>query len=196
MRVWEHLKQELERRGIKEAVSWLAKKLEYKIQRVNNWALPGRDVPKGEYGPIAAVLGTSMEWVASASGRAPKEEERVASGAESAPASEEDAHLAELVKLLRPEVREVVLAFNDLLPEDQEELGRPILERAAHMRKYLQAALSRHGVALKPGNIRGNALPVAKYEGPERRKVSSPHEPERRNALVKLSSNAKRAKNP
>jgi hypothetical protein len=75
--------------------------------------------------------------------------------------SAEEQRFMDVLKMLRPEMREVVLAFGDLLPEDQEELGRPIIERAAHMRKYLDVALARHGVSHSPGNTRGNNLPMA-----------------------------------
>ncbi len=182
MKVWEHVKQEIERRGHKKAAAWLGQHCGYSQQQMTNWA-GKRDVPAKEYVNVAAALGTTVEWVASASGRAPTDADRL--GVPELAMSPEESDILAVVQLLRPELREILLAFNDLLPEDQQELGRPILERAAQMRKYLDAALSRQGVTHKPGNVRGNDLPVApRLDGHERRMVNVHHEPERRNSLL------------
>lgn len=183
MKVWEHIKQEIERRGHKASAAWLGTKCGYSAQQMNHWSK--RDVPSKEHVAIASALGTTVEWVASASGRAPKEADLSGHAA----ALPEGSEIDRLVRLLRPELRELLLAYNDLLPEDQQELGRPILDKAAQMRKYLNAALARQGVTHQPGNTRGNDLqPAPKFDGHERRlTVPVPHVPERRNSLIQSS---------
>lgn len=74
MKVWEHVKQEVERRGHKRAAAWLGEKCGYSAQQMTNWA-GKRDIPPKEFATIAAVLGVSIEWIASASGRAPRDDE-------------------------------------------------------------------------------------------------------------------------
>jgi hypothetical protein len=179
MRVWEHIKQEVQRRGHKKAAAWLGEKCGYSAQQMTNWA-GKRDIPPKEFGTIAHALGVTVDWVTSASGRAPKDEE-LAEVPSPAPTSPDEKRMLDALRMLRPETREAVLAFADLLPEDQDELGRPIIERAAHMRKYLDAALARHGVT----HTRNNLPMAPPFAGVERRSTSSPHEPERRNTLLR-----------
>jgi hypothetical protein len=127
MRVWEHIKQEVQRRGHKKAAAWLGEKCGYSAQQMTNWA-GKRDIPPKEFGTIAHALGVTVDWVTSASGRAPKDEE-LAEVPSPAPTSPDEKRMLDALRMLRPETREAVLAFADLLPEDQDELGRPIIER-------------------------------------------------------------------
>lgn len=77
---------------------------------------------------------------------------------------------AQLVDKLRPEWRELILAYNILLPEDQVAMAEPMLKKAAEMRKYLVASLAKFGVQPRDLDSTGNKLPVAPpYTGKERR---------------------------
>lgn len=68
---------------------------------------------------------------------------------------------AQLVDQLRPEWRELILAYNILLPEDQATMAEPMLKKAAEMRKYLAASLAKFGVQPRDLDSTGNKLPAA-----------------------------------
>lgn len=77
---------------------------------------------------------------------------------------------AQLVDQLRPEWRELILAYNILLPEDQMAMAEPMLKKAAEMRKYLAASLAKFGVQPRDLDSTGNKLPAAPpYPGKDRR---------------------------
>lgn len=87
---------------------------------------------------------------------------------------------SELVAQLRPEWRELILAFEELLPEDRDAMVQPILKRAEDMRRHFEAALARQGIHHRALTSTGNQLPLAPQPGPERRQVILGRDPERR----------------
>jgi hypothetical protein len=59
---WERVFAAATEQDAKTPLTWLAGKLDYSLQRVQNWSVRG--IPAREYPAIAKVFGESLEWVA------------------------------------------------------------------------------------------------------------------------------------
>lgn len=129
---------------------------------------------------LALALSVSPQWLELNVGAAPDWlSPSVASPA--APAMTR----AELLAHMPGDWRELILAYEELLPEHRAEMVRPLLSKADEMRRHFEASLIRQGIKHHPMITTGNNLPMApKYTGPERRHEDQPHSEERRGRLL------------
>lgn len=101
----------------------------------------------------------------------------------------------QLVDSLRPSWRELILAYEELLPEDRDVMVQPILRRAEDMRRHFESALARQGVQHQALTSTGHQLPLApQTTGPERRQVILGRSPERRTPLQVIDAPSKTRK--
>lgn len=111
---WARVFEAAEEAEPKTPLTWLAGKLDYSLQRVQNWSVRG--IPAREYPAIAQVFGESLEWVAGLAPRKAKEKE-----SEGLAFRDLNAFETQLVTFFRQldadHQHEVLTALNDMIPK-------------------------------------------------------------------------------